>query len=79
MQSFFDKGRQYPSVPEWADFFSAEEYSRFMTLLGEYMASQEITFTTDNEILIVETERYGGSRFGLINLAQSCHQADEQE
>lgn len=79
MQSFLDKGRQDPSVPEWADFFSAEEYSRFMTLLGEYLASQEIAFTTDDEILIVETERYGGSQLGLINLAQSCHQADEEE
>lgn len=64
-----------PKVPDWASFFSLEEYERFNQLVKEYfMAAQVSVVFNDGVVVVSPTKR----QYGLQNLAQVCYQAEPE-
>lgn len=57
-------------------FESATQNDYFLAIVGEYFRKLEITFALEDDVVVVEDDRFGGQRLGLYNLAQSCAQTD---
>jgi hypothetical protein len=63
-------------VPEWASFFSAEEYEEFIGALRAELDSSGTSYRIGDGI--VDIEGMPGPH-GLMNLAQGCHASDRGE
>jgi hypothetical protein len=64
-------------VPEWAPFFSREQFEKFINLLGDYFkrSKSKITFAdTATPRLTVTGGSFPPGHYGVINLAQVCNQ-----
>ena len=73
--SLFD--RKKVNVPEWASFFSEEEYTTFLEAIGSYFRKTlNISYEIhDGVINLVDGDNlFGLGQFGLVNLAQNCKQ-----
>src|SRR6516164_7717709 len=65
--------------PGWAAFFSARQYARFMTLVGNYFREKGTPFTLEEGAIRVGSDGEQEQRqLGLLNLAQKCHLNKEQ-
>ncbi|MBI4752448.1 MAG: hypothetical protein HY774_28490 [Acidobacteria bacterium] len=64
-----------PKVPDWASFFSPEEYERFHQLVKEYFARAELKVSLNDGIAAVPSTK---RQYGLQNLAQVCYQAEPE-
>jgi hypothetical protein len=71
MFSFFKKKRNQ-SVPEWASFFTYEEYNRFIQVVEAYFKSIDVKATIQDGVVTAPKEALGLGQLGLSNLAQIC-------
>lgn len=71
------KGPEGPQVPEWASFFSPKQYGLFLSEVEKYFKNKGATATVDDGVVEVEGDAFGGSRLGLVNVAQMCRANDE--
>jgi hypothetical protein len=81
MFSFFkrNKGKEEEvPVPDWASFFTKQEYNTFIKELGNYLHKKGMTFTIQNSQAIVDRELFGAKQLGLTNVAQVCKQSDQK-
>ena len=63
------------TVPEWASFFSLEEYQRFNQLIEQhFVATQTKISLQDGIVVVVATKQ----KYGLQNLAQVCCQSEAE-
>jgi hypothetical protein len=75
----FDKKMQ---VPEWAPFFTREQFEKFVKLLGDYFkgAKSKIKFADPNTPRItVSGGTFPAGHYGVVNLAQVCNQVPAEE
>lgn len=64
-----------PKVPDWASFFSLEEYEQFNQLIRAYFTAAQVSVVfNDGVVMMVPTKR----QYGLQNLAQVCYQAERE-
>lgn len=78
MFSFFKRNKIHFPVPEWASFFTEEEYNYFLSLVDRYFKKEGIAYTLDDGIIMPA----GGqkeSNLGLMNVAQRCKQIEQKE
>ncbi|MBW8688322.1 hypothetical protein [Chitinophaga rhizophila] len=75
MFSFFRRGKNKARVPVWANFFTVKEYENFISLVAAYFDNRQLPHTIEDGVVEVVTDRFGGNRLGLMNLAQSCKQS----
>lgn len=71
-----------PEPPEWAGFFSAEEYAAFLGLVETYFRERGLPAAVQDGSVVAGEGADGGPaglRFGLGNLAQMCRQRDRGE
>jgi hypothetical protein len=76
MHSSFNSNSE--EVPQWADFFTKEEYTAFLKELDIYFQSKGLQPTLDGSSVKVEGGAFGAQQLGLTNVAQVCKQ-DEPE
>lgn len=79
MFSFFRKKKENSSVevPEWAPFFSPEEYMAFIQAVENYFNKLNIQYTMGDGVISVDTnDAFGFEKLGLQNLSQMCKQND---
>ncbi|NDV94313.1 hypothetical protein D0T84_05190 [Dysgonomonas sp. 521] len=79
MFSFFKKNKEDSSieVPEWASFFTSDEYSVFIKAVRSYFDKLNLRYTIDDGVVIVDKENdLGFNKLGLQNLSQKCKQND---
>ncbi len=62
------------SVPEWAGFFTKDEYEEFIILVSKYMHSKKLNFTIYDGIVDVKENTIGFGKMGLDNIARTCKQ-----
>jgi hypothetical protein len=75
MFSFFKKKRSMP-VPEWASFFTPEEYNRFITELENYFKALNIRVSIHDGVVEDLDGLISIGQMGLSNLTQGCKQSD---
>lgn len=68
-----------PSLPEWANFFSKEEYEEFIILVGKYFTDKKLKFTIEDGIVNADGNGPNWGRMGLDNLSRTCKQAPMEE
>jgi hypothetical protein len=66
-------------VPEWANFFTEDEYSNFIIAVTQYFSKLGADFRVDNGVLLVDENAFGFGQLGLLNVAQRCKQSDESD
>lgn len=76
MFSFFKKNNKLDQVPQWADFFTNEEYSKFDTELNKYLRTLNIDYTINDGRVEASEYIFGVTKLGLTNVAQVCKQTD---
>jgi hypothetical protein len=75
MFSFLSFGKKdYKEVPEWANFFSQQEYTYFINLVETFFKQNGFEFTLDDGYVNVSDNDFGLNKLGLTNLAQTCYQ-----
>ena len=78
----FRFGKKGHPVPEWAPYFSREQFERFVNELGAYFKrarSKMIFADTKLPRVTVTGGTFPPGQYGVINLAQTCAQADPAE
>lgn len=74
MFSFFKKNKDLPTVPNWASFFTPEQYSAFIQGIDRYFKKRNLTYTLGDGMLSVSENDFGFGNLGLNNVAQVCRQ-----
>ncbi|MDL2284805.1 hypothetical protein LJC19_06665 [Oxalobacter sp. OttesenSCG-928-P03] len=74
MFSFFRKKEKKPEIPEWASFFTQEEYTAFLAGVDQYFRDMAVTYTLEDGIIEVDPNEFRFSKLGLSNVAQLCKQ-----
>ena len=80
MFSIFQKKDRTPpepeiiNIPDWASFFTQEEYTAFLAGLESYFRGMDVTFTLDEGTIEADPEVLPFSQLGLHNIAQVCKQ-----
>jgi hypothetical protein len=80
MAPFFNKKTNETNIPEWASFFSEEEYSLFIQEIDNYFKSLNSQYQykpADGQVLADEN-LFGFTNLGLMNVAQVCKQNQQQ-
>lgn len=78
----FRFGKKGQPVPEWAPFFTREQFERFVNELGAYFqrAKSKMKFEeTKLPRITVSGGRFPPGRYGVINVAQTCNQTDSAD
>lgn len=66
--------------PEWASFFKPAEYRRFDKLVRLYFKQKRQPVEIDDGIVYLPSKSSSDRRqFGLLNIAQLCHQSKDDE
>jgi len=71
--------RKAEAPPDWAGFFSAEEYQRFVELVRAYFTERGIPVRIADGVVTPLVTCNIPSGLGLQNLAQTCHLHDRGE
>jgi hypothetical protein len=66
-------------VPDWAKFFSPEDYRAFLGAVDEEMRRRQLPFEFGDGTVRVTPPEQEGADYGLLNLAQTCHAAGRSE
>lgn len=77
MFSFFKKKNKESEaidIPEWAAFFTAEEYRAFLDAIDSYFKGMDVTYILEDGTIEVDPESFRFSKLGLSNIAQVCKQ-----
>lgn len=70
MFSFFKK--ELLPVPEWADFLSPKEFTKFMEMIDLYFKVNKIDYQIENELLKVDERIFGQNEISLIDTVRAC-------
>jgi len=84
MFSFFKKKKEDTKneshsveVPDWASFFTSDEYSIFIKAVEDYFNKLDIEYTLDDGVVYIAADNtFGFEKLGLQNLSQMCKQND---
>lgn len=76
MLSSFNSNHE--EVPQWASFFSKEEYHAFLKELGSYFQSKGLSPVLDGSSVKIEGGEFGAQQLGLTNVAQVCKQGEPE-
>ncbi len=69
-----------PLPPAWANFFTPEQYQKFVERVAAHFKSQKREFTLGDGVVYVEDRVPGGKhQLGLLNLAQMCARNETEE
>jgi hypothetical protein len=69
-----------PPPPDWAQFFSASEYARFLKTVESDLRRRGLDYSVAAEFVTVQDPNGGPeNQLGLINLAQKCLAAPQSE
>ncbi len=63
-------------VPQWAGFFTREEYNAFLNELAGYFQDKGFSPVLDGSVIKIEGEEFGAQKLGLTNVAQVCKQRE---
>lgn len=74
MFSIFKKNKDNPKVPEWASFFSVNEFNHFLNAIEDYFSKKKIIYVLGDGMLSVKENDFGFNDMGLTNVAQVCKQ-----
>lgn len=66
--------RNNEEVPQWAGFFSKEEYNAFLNELANYFQRKGLSPVLDGSAVRIEGGGFGAQQLGLTNVAQVCRQ-----
>ena len=66
-------------VPDWAKFFTPDEYRGFLEDLSLELARRSLKFELGDGTVHVAPPGMEGSDYGLLNLAQTCHATGRSE
>jgi hypothetical protein len=66
-------------VPDWAKFFSLEDYRAFLGAVDEEMRRRQLPFEFGDGTVRVSPPGEEDADYGLLNLAQTCHAAGRNE
>ena len=64
------------SVPQWAFFFTLEEYRQFTQQVKSWFETRGLYATIDEEIVTAGTKPADDRKLDLVDLAQTCDAAD---
>lgn len=76
MFSLFKRNKDNDRVPEWASFFSRNEYNEFLKSIESYFKKKNINYELNDGVLTTDSNVFGGEDFGLMNVAQICKQSE---
>lgn len=72
--SFFDRFfGPHAITPEWARFFTDEEFAAFMGALHAELSRRALPFEVGDGVVRLELPSHEGHQLGMQNLAQLCH------
>ena len=76
MFSFFNKkkSQEQSNVPDWAPFFTPEEYAVFIKSVNDYFIKLNIQYEINDGAISVGENDFGFKFLGLQNIAQMCKQ-----
>jgi hypothetical protein len=77
--SLFKKSKGGEGVPDWANFFTKEEYENFMDIISGYFAKYDVEFEIEDGVALLKNPHRGYDNFGLINLGQTCRISPPEE
>lgn len=66
-------------VPDWAKFFSLDDYHAFMAAVDGELRRRELPFEFGDGTIHVSPPGGEAADYGLLNLAQTCHAAGKPE
>lgn len=69
---------QKPKLPDWAEFFSAEEYATFIGMVEAYFGDRGIPAEINDGVVISDDQELGLGQMGLQNIAQLCRQIEPE-
>ena len=72
-------GRDPDPVPEWASFFDAGQYRRFLDVVAADLTRRGSSFAMGDGLVRVEGGDGAPQELGLANLAAYCHAAPEAD
>lgn len=73
MFSFFKNSNKKKEVPEWASFFSGEDYSKFILEIENYFKRKKFNIKIIDGVVTVLNDEYKNNLYGIQNLAQTCN------
>jgi hypothetical protein len=72
-KNLFGGAKKNPLPPAWANFFTPEQYQRFVECVAAHFTKRKRRFTLGDGVVYVEDGKPGGKhQLGLLNLAQMC-------
>lgn len=77
--AFSKKSRGENGPPQWANFFTKEEYDQFIGLIYDYFAQHDVEFEIEDGVALLKEPHRGYDNFGLINLGQTCKLSSPEE
>ena len=77
--SLFKKSGGEDGPPEWAGFFTKEEYEKFMAIISGYFAKYGVEYEVEDGMALLKEPHRGYESFGLINLGQTCKQSPPED
>jgi hypothetical protein len=75
MIPFFRRNKVSQPAPEWTSFPNFADYEAFITLVKKYFGQKRLTFTVEEDMIVVEDPNWPYQQVGLSNLAQMCKQS----
>ena len=72
MFSLFKKSNKKEEVPNWASFFSENEYAKFIAELEGYFKRKKLKFKRINGVITILEKEYKNNSYGIQNIAQTC-------
>ena len=79
MFSFFKKSNKKEEVPEWASFFTEDEYAKFISELEGYFKRKKLDIQRADGVIHILNEAYKNNSYGIQNLAQTCNHFTQKE
>ncbi len=67
---------QHDPPPSWARFLTGELYDLFVTLVETEIQRRDLSYEMGDGVVEVKLPHRPPTSFGLLNLAQLCHQVD---
>ena|ERR1051326_227387 len=75
----FQRKPDLPPVPDWANFFTPEEYAHFLKAVDAYFKNKKLDYELDDGMVKLKTNEFGFGNLGLTNVAQICQQRKTNE
>lgn len=81
MFSFFKKKKQAidTDIPDWASFFTNEEYVAFLAGIDHYFRAKNVAYTLGDGVIDIDPKIFRFPKLGLSNIAQLCKHHPPEE